>query len=78
MLSLVDLRTRIASGALSPEGAVRLAQEAIAEREPAVGALVCRHDAPVVATRGPLAGIAVGVKDIIDTADLPTQMGSPI
>ena len=27
---------------------------------------------------GPLLGIPVGVKDIIDTADLPTQMGSPV
>ena len=27
---------------------------------------------------GPLAGIAIGVKDIIATADLPTQQGSPI
>jgi len=28
--------------------------------------------------RGPLHGIPVGVKDIIDTADLPTEYGSPI
>ncbi len=28
--------------------------------------------------RGPLGGIGVGVKDIIATADLPTEMGSPI
>ena len=28
--------------------------------------------------RGPLAGIPIGVKDIIDTADMPTEMGSPI
>ena len=27
---------------------------------------------------GPLAGIPVGVKDIFNTADMPTQMGSPI
>jgi Asp-tRNA(Asn)/Glu-tRNA(Gln) amidotransferase A subunit family amidase len=26
----------------------------------------------------PLAGVPIGVKDIIDTADLPTEMGSPI
>jgi amidase len=30
------------------------------------------------ATRGPLFGVPIGVKDIIDTADLPTEMGSPI
>lgn len=78
MLSLVDLRTRIASGALSPQAAIRLAQDAIAAREPGIGALVSRHDDPLIPESGPLAGIAVGVKDIIDTADLPTQMGSPI
>ncbi len=30
------------------------------------------------AERGALDGVPVGVKDIIDTADLPTEMGSPI
>ncbi|MGH8691555.1 MAG: amidase family protein, partial [Burkholderiales bacterium] len=29
-------------------------------------------------SRGPLHGIPVGVKDIFDTADLPTGYGSPI
>jgi amidase len=29
-------------------------------------------------TRGPLHGVPIGVKDIIATADLPTEMGSPI
>ena len=33
---------------------------------------------PQVSDTGPLAGIAVGIKDIIDTAHLPTQMGSSI
>ena len=28
--------------------------------------------------RGPLHGVPIGVKDIIDTADMPTEMGSPI
>lgn len=31
-----------------------------------------------VATRGPLAGVPFGVKDVIDTASLPTRMGSPL
>ena len=35
-----------------------------------------RTSAP--AGSGPLRGIAVGIKDIIDTADLPTEMGSKI
>lgn len=29
-------------------------------------------------SRGPLHGVPLGVKDVIDTADLPTQMGSPL
>src|SRR5262245_60126072 len=29
-------------------------------------------------TRGPLHGVPIGVKDIIDTFDQPTEMGSPI
>ena len=37
-----------------------------------------RCDAVVAGRRGPLHGIGVGVKDIIDTTDMPTQMGSPI
>lgn len=37
-----------------------------------------RLDAVPSGERGPLHGIPVGVKDIIDTADLPTEYGSPI
>ena len=37
-----------------------------------------RCDAAPRAGRGPLHGIGIGVKDIIATADQPTQMGSPI
>jgi Asp-tRNA(Asn)/Glu-tRNA(Gln) amidotransferase A subunit family amidase len=78
MQSLVDLRTRIAANRLDPAGAIRLAQDAIAARDPEIGAIVCGTPAPAISGDGPLAGIAVGIKDIIDTADLPTQMGSPI
>lgn len=78
MISLLDLRARIASGSLAPEQAVADSRAAITERDRAIGAIVCTDPAPVIPASGPLAGIAVGVKDIIDTADLPTQMGSPI
>ena len=37
-----------------------------------------RCDARRPAERGPLHGIGIGVKDIIATADMPTQMGSPV
>ena len=37
-----------------------------------------RYDAVVADRRGPLHGIGVGVKDIMATAEMPTEMGSPI
>lgn len=37
-----------------------------------------RYDAVVAGRRGPLHGVGVGVKDIIDTTEMPTEMGSPI
>ena len=61
--------------------------ERIAEREPAVRAFVCYEPERALAAareldgrapRGPLHGIPVGVKDIIDTADMPTECNSPI
>jgi amidase len=59
----------------------------IAAREPAVHAwatvdaelaLKQARDLDRGGARGPLHGVPIGVKDIIDTADLPTEMGSPI
>ncbi|MCJ2134862.1 amidase [Methylobacterium sp. J-026] len=78
MLSLIDLRARIAAGTLTPTGAIDLCRAAIAAREPALHALVTLDALPAIPEAGPLAGIAVGVKDIIDSASLPTQMGSSI
>lgn len=76
MLSLVDLRARIASGALTPAAALDLSRRAIAARDPEVGAFV--RLAPVAPPgEGPLAGIAVAAKDIIDTIDMQTEMGAP-
>ena len=78
MISLADLQRRIDSGDLSPDAAIAQSLEAIAAHEKAVGAFVCRADKSRAASAGPLRGIAVGIKDIIDTADFPTEMGSPI
>ncbi|MFN0088867.1 MAG: amidase [Acidimicrobiales bacterium] len=56
----------------------------IAEREADVAAWVHRcpeahvRAAAAAAPEGPLHGVTLGVKDIIDTADLPTERGSPI
>lgn len=59
----------------------------IAEREPLVKAWAhCDPDEALAEARardaepprGPLHGVPIGVKDIIDTADMPTEYGSPI
>ena len=78
MLSLVDIVSRIEAGTLSPDTAIRLSLDAIAAQEGEVGAFVCHDDALKARIAGPLRGIAVGVKDIIDTAAFPTEMGSSI
>jgi Asp-tRNA(Asn)/Glu-tRNA(Gln) amidotransferase A subunit family amidase len=78
MISLADLQRRIASGELAAEAALAQSVEAIDAHDKTIGAFVCRAENVVAASAGPLRGIAVGVKDIIDTADMPTEMGSPI
>jgi Asp-tRNA(Asn)/Glu-tRNA(Gln) amidotransferase A subunit family amidase len=78
MISLADLQRRIESGELSADAAIAQSVEAINGREKTVGAFVCRAENPRAASAGPLRGIAVGIKDIMDTADFPTEMGSPI
>jgi Asp-tRNA(Asn)/Glu-tRNA(Gln) amidotransferase A subunit family amidase len=78
MISLAELQRRIESGDLSAEAALAQSVEAIDAQEKTIGAFVCRPEKVHAANQGPLRGIAVGIKDIIDTSDLPTQMGSPI
>jgi Asp-tRNA(Asn)/Glu-tRNA(Gln) amidotransferase A subunit family amidase len=78
MLSLLDLLRRIDAGTLTAEGALRLSRDAILAEDDRIGAFVTVDHAAAVGQAGPLRGIAVGVKDIIDTADMPTECGSPI
>jgi Asp-tRNA(Asn)/Glu-tRNA(Gln) amidotransferase A subunit family amidase len=87
MLSALDLARRIDAGALTPAGVIELCADAIAAREGVIGAFTAldiegalrraREDATPLGTL-PLRGLPAGVKDIFDTADLPTQYGSPI
>jgi Asp-tRNA(Asn)/Glu-tRNA(Gln) amidotransferase A subunit family amidase len=85
MLSALDLARRIGSGELTPRGAIDLCAQAIAARESEIGAFAALDiaaarkaaEAPEIAAT-PLAGLAVGIKDIFDTADFPTAYGSPI
>src|SRR6202051_2690373 len=78
MISLAELQRRIDSGEFSPDGAIAQSLEAIGAHEKTIGAFACRTENPRAQNAGPLRGIAVGIKDIIDTADLPTEMGSKI
>jgi len=78
MMSLADLQRRIDSGKLSPQAAIAQSIEAIAAKDKTIGAFVCHDAAARAADSGPLRGIAVGIKDIIDTTDFPTEMGSKI
>jgi Asp-tRNA(Asn)/Glu-tRNA(Gln) amidotransferase A subunit family amidase len=68
----------IERGELSAEALARSCRERIAAREPQVQAWTAlATDLPQPAP-GPLFGVPVGVKDIFDTHDLPTEYGSPI
>jgi Asp-tRNA(Asn)/Glu-tRNA(Gln) amidotransferase A subunit family amidase len=78
MISLADLQRRIASGELSADAAIAQSLDAITAQDKTIGAFVCRADQLRAASAGPLRGIAVGIKDIMDTANFPTEMGSPI
>ncbi len=86
-MTAVALRQAIEAGTLSAEAAARAAIERIREREPLIHAWqVVDADAAIAAARaldrrgtpGLLGGVPLGVKDLIETADLPTRYGSSI
>src|SRR6202043_3073415 len=81
------IAAEIAAGRLSAEAATRACLDRIAAREPVVGAWhYLDPDAAIAAARhcdasppsGPLHGVPIAVKDLIDTADMPTGYGSAI
>src|SRR5207344_2935511 len=78
MISLAELLRRIDCCELSPDAAVARSCEAIDAQDKTIGAFVCRSESPRAGRTGPLRGVAVGIKDIIDTSELPTEMGSKI
>jgi Asp-tRNA(Asn)/Glu-tRNA(Gln) amidotransferase A subunit family amidase len=85
MLSALDLAARLEAGKLTPRVVIETCAEAIAAREKDISAFVTLDlagarraaDDPRVSSL-PLRGLPVGFKDIFDTADLPTQYGSPV
>jgi Asp-tRNA(Asn)/Glu-tRNA(Gln) amidotransferase A subunit family amidase len=83
MLSALELVRQIEAGALTPRAVIDHCAETIAKRDAEIGAFVtlnveaARERADQLASL-PLRGLPIGVKDIYDTADLPTQYGSAI
>jgi Asp-tRNA(Asn)/Glu-tRNA(Gln) amidotransferase A subunit family amidase len=78
MISLTELQRRIEQSELTADAAIAQSLEAIGERDKTIGAFVCHDRNARAANAGLLRGIAVGIKDIIDTSDFPTEMGSSI
>ncbi len=86
-LTATAIVAAIASKQTTAEAVARACLEHISKREPQVQAWQFLDPALVIkqakaldagASRGPLHGVPVGIKDIIDTADMPTEYGSPI
>jgi Asp-tRNA(Asn)/Glu-tRNA(Gln) amidotransferase A subunit family amidase len=86
-LTATQIVREIDAGRLTSEAAVRACLDRIAEREADVGAWThVDVEQAIAAARafdrgcrgGPLGGVPFGIKDIIDTADLPTEWGTPI
>ncbi len=86
-LSAAAAAAAIRDGTLTAELLVRACLERVAEREPTVHAWThCDPEQALAQARGldrqtptgPLHGVPIGAKDIIDTFDMPTRHGSPI
>ncbi|MCC7046865.1 MAG: amidase [Alphaproteobacteria bacterium] len=86
-LTATEAAAEIAAGRLTAEALARACLERIAQREAVVHAFAHADPERALAEarardrardKGPLHGIPFGVKDIIDTHDMPTTCGSPI
>ena len=85
-LTASEAAAAVASGDLTSEALVRSCLERIEDRESEVRAWVHldpdyaleqAREADRKGGRGPLHGVPFGVKDVIDSAGLPTEYGSP-
>ncbi len=86
-LGAAAMAAAVREGRATSEALVAACLARIAEREPEVRAWEALEPEAALAearardaepARGPLHGVPVAIKDIIDTADLPTAYGSPI
>ena len=86
-LTAAEAAAAIAAGTITSEALVTACLERIAAREERVGAWGYLDPEQALAqarardrspTQGPLHGVPLGIKDLIDTSDMPTCYGSPI
>src|SRR3954469_14841881 len=85
-LGAAEAVARLSSGALTAEALTRACLDRAAERASVKAwkwldpeyALAQAREADRAGRPGLLSGLPIGVKDIIDTADMPTEHGSPI
>jgi Asp-tRNA(Asn)/Glu-tRNA(Gln) amidotransferase A subunit family amidase len=86
-LTVTEIVAKIAAGEMTCEAVTRDCVERIIAREPVVKAwvkfnpelaLAQAHALDSEPRRGALHGVPIGIKDVIDTFDMPTEMGSPI
>jgi Asp-tRNA(Asn)/Glu-tRNA(Gln) amidotransferase A subunit family amidase len=86
-LTAAAAAARLREGRLTAEALVRSCLERIAEREAVVKAwtfldprqaIAAAREVDKAQTMGALHGLPVGVKDMIETADMPTTYNSPI
>jgi Asp-tRNA(Asn)/Glu-tRNA(Gln) amidotransferase A subunit family amidase len=86
-LTGVEAAQAIVAGTITSEALVSACLERITAREESVRAWEYLDPEAALAqarardhspTRGPLHGVPVGIKDLIDTSDMPTSYGSPI
>lgn len=78
MMSLAALVKARDAGKANPELMVALSRDAIARKDDRIRAFAHVAETPSIQSDGPLAGIAIGIKDILDTFDQPTAYGSPV
>ena len=75
LLTATEAARRIKAGTLHPQALLEACLARIADGEPRVRAFA-HHDAEAVRQAqprpGPLHGLPVGVKDVLDTADAPS------
>ncbi len=86
-LTATEAAQAIASGTMTSVELVQACLDRIHVREADIGAWTYLDDEAALAqaracdqrpAQGPLHGVPVGIKDIIDTCDMPTSYGSPI